>query len=55
MTSQDMKEYRSRRKLSQKALATALGMHWRTIQEYEAGQPIPRVVELALQALEGEG
>ena len=49
-----LKAYRSRRGLSQKALATELDIHWRSIQEYEAGNlPVPRTVELACIALEG--
>ena len=36
-----LKEERSKAKLSQSELAKALGVHWRTIQNWEKGSSIP--------------
>lgn len=48
-----MIDWRSRLKLSQIAAGQVLGLHRRTIQEYEAGNlTIPRVVSLACKQVE---
>lgn len=53
MDKQSLRDWRSRMDLTQRQAATTLDLHWRTIQEYEAGKlPIPRVVGLACRALE---
>lgn len=56
MERDQLKEWRQRLGLSQEAAGEALGLHRRTIQEYEAGNlPVPKVVELACKQLEQEG
>ena len=53
MEREELKAWRARLGLSQKAAAKALGVHWRSIQEYEAGNlPVPKLVELACKYLE---
>lgn len=50
-----LKEARTSAKLSQPALAEALGVHFRTVQNWEKGAtPIPASVSLALDKLFGE-
>lgn len=50
-----LKEARASAKLSQPALAKALGVHFRTVQNWEKGAtPIPTSVSLALDTLFGE-
>lgn len=50
-----LKEARTSAKLSQPALAEALGVHFRTVQNWEKGAtPIPISVSLALDKLFGE-
>lgn len=50
-----LKEARTSAKLSQPALAVALGVHFRTVQNWEKGAtPIPISVSLALDKLFGE-
>lgn len=50
-----LKEARTSAKLSQPALAEALGVHFRTVQNWEKGAtPIPTSVSLALDRLLGE-
>jgi transcriptional regulator with XRE-family HTH domain len=50
-----LKEVRTSAKLSQPALAEALGVHFRTVQNWEKGAtPIPTSVSLALDKLFGE-
>ena len=44
-----LKEARAQAKLSQVALADALGVHWRTVQNWEKGSPIPSSVVPALE------
>ena len=49
-----LKEARTSAKLSQPALAEALGVHFRTVQNWEKGAtPIPTSVSLALDNLFG--
>ncbi|MCB7127966.1 MAG: helix-turn-helix transcriptional regulator [Candidatus Brocadiales bacterium] len=56
MTPDELRAWRAERNLSQRALAERIGWHWRTIQEYEAGNmPIPRKFELAMIGLNHEG
>ncbi|MCG8207228.1 helix-turn-helix domain-containing protein [Tenacibaculum finnmarkense] len=38
----DIKEFRKKNKITQESLADLLGVSWRTIQNYEAGQKIPK-------------
>ena len=53
MRARELKAARARLGLSQAALAEALEVHRVTITVYEAGrQPIPRLVALAVEALE---
>ena len=53
MERDELKDWRIRLGLSQEAAAEALGLHRRTIQEYEAGNlPVPKVVGLACKQLE---
>lgn len=48
----ELKQWMSANGWSVRALAQALDINWRTVSRYRAGeQPIPRTVELALQAL----
>lgn len=55
MERQDMIEWRHRLGYSQIAAGQVLGLHRRTIQEYEAGNlTIPKVVSLACKQLESE-
>ena len=54
MTAEQLREWRTKLGLSQRTAATALGMHWRSVQDYEAGRTIPRVVELACKQVEAE-
>ena len=50
-----LKEARISAKLSQPALAEALGVHFRTVQNWEKGAtPIPTSVSLALDILFGK-
>lgn len=50
-----LKKARASAKLSQPALAEALGVHFRTVQNWEKGAtPIPTSVSLALDKLFGE-
>ena len=50
-----LKETRLKAGLSQTALAEALGVHFRTVQNWEKGAtPIPTSVSLALDKLFGE-
>ena len=50
-----LKEARTSAKLSQPALAEALGVHFRTVQNWEKGAtPIPKSVSLALDKLFGD-
>ena len=50
-----LKEARTSAKLSQPALAEALGVHFRTVQNWEKGAtPIPTSVSLALDKLFGD-
>ncbi len=52
MDPNDLRAWRAERGLSQRALAEAIGYHWRTIQEYEKGAiVIPRKFELVLIGL----
>ena len=56
MEPSDLRAWRAERGLSQRALAEAIGYHWRTIQEYEKGAiTIPRKFELVLIGLNHEG
>jgi len=52
MTSEQFKTKREILSFTQQQLADRLGLSKRIIQYYEAGQDIPRTVELALTALE---
>jgi transcriptional regulator with XRE-family HTH domain len=62
MTSEQFREWRQQLGLSQAAAARALGLGRSTIIDYERGKkrgtdraaPVPRVVELACQALQAE-
>ena len=55
MTSDQLRDWRKRLAMSQRKAAEILGLHYRTIQGYEAGNfDVPRVVELACKALEAE-
>ncbi len=50
-----LKKFRTSSKLSQPALAEALGVHFRTVQNWEKGvTPIPISVSLALDKLFGD-
>ena len=49
-----LKETRTKAKLSQSALAEMLGVHWRTIQNWEKGAVIPQASILALDKVFGE-
>lgn len=54
MTPLEFKAARNRLRMSQQALADALGRHRSIVARYEAGvYPVPKSVELALEALEG--
>ena len=54
-TKDSLKEERTKAKLSQTALADVLGVHFRTIQNWEKGTtPIPASVLPALDKLFGE-
>ena len=54
-TKDNLKEERTKAKLSQTALADELGVHFRTIQNWEKGTtPIPASVLPALEKLFGE-
>ena len=46
-----LKEERTKAKLSQAELAKALGVHWRTVQNWEKGTSIPTSVIPALDKL----
>ena len=48
-----LKEKRTEAKISQTALATMLGVHWRTVQNWEKGTSIPASVIPALDKLLG--
>ena len=50
-TKDTLKETRTRAKLSQVALAELLGVHWRTIQNWEKGAVIPQASLLALDKI----
>ena len=53
MRARELKQARTRLEMSQTALAEALGMSRSSVAQYEAGtQPIPKVVALAIEALE---
>lgn len=55
MTGDDLKHRREMLGYTQQSFAERLGLARRTVQYYESGEhPIPRTVELALQALELE-
>ena len=49
-----LKESRVKVKMSQKALADILGVHWRTIQNWEKGAVIPQASLFALDRVFGE-
>ena len=49
-----LKGARTQAKLSQAALAEALGVHWRTVQNWEKGSPIPSSVIPALEKILGQ-
>lgn len=51
MTGATFKAYRERLGLSQVNLTEHLGVSRRSVARYEAGEPIPLVVELAMQQL----
>jgi transcriptional regulator with XRE-family HTH domain len=54
MQAADLKNLRTALKLTQVRLAAELGISLRTLKRYELEeQPIPRVVELALQTVAG--
>ena len=53
-TKESLKESRVKAKMSQKALADILGVHWRTIQNWEKGAVIPQASVLALDRVFGE-
>ena len=53
-TKESLKESRVKAKMSQKALADTLGVHWRTIQNWEKGAVIPQASVLALDRVFGE-
>lgn len=53
-TKETLKESRVKAKMSQKALADILGVHWRTIQNWEKGAVIPQASLLALDRVLGE-
>lgn len=53
-TRETLKESRIKAKMSQKALADILGVHWRTIQNWEKGAVIPQASLLALDRVFGE-
>ena len=53
-TRETLKETRVKAKMSQKALADILGVHWRTIQNWEKGAVIPQASLLALDRVFGE-
>ncbi len=46
-----LKEYRTKAKLSQQALADAVGVHLRTVQNWEKGTTIPASVIPTLEKL----
>lgn len=46
-----LKEERTKTKISQAELAKALGVHWRTVQNWEKGTSIPTSVIPALDKL----
>ena len=53
MTADELKAWRKRSGMTQRSLANELGIHWRTVQEYEAGRlRVTKLVELALQSIE---
>jgi DNA-binding transcriptional regulator YiaG len=53
-TPADLKQWRKRHKLSLRKLAPLIDTHWVTIHRWELGaSPIPRMVELSLNYLEG--
>ena len=52
MDKDEFRDWRKRLGMTQIQAANALGMSRRSIIDYEHGQPIPRVVELASQAVE---
>ena len=55
MTGDELRAWRTRKALTQVQLAAQLEMTDRTIIDYESGErPIPRVVELAVRALDEE-
>ena len=53
-TKETIKESRIKAKLSQKDLASKIGVHWRTIQNWEKGAVIPQASLLALDRVFGE-
>jgi transcriptional regulator with XRE-family HTH domain len=53
--SDTLREARLSGKLTQSALAKELGVHWRTVQNWEKGKPIPISVIPALDKLLGTG
>ena len=55
MKAEDFRQWREARSMTQRQLAELLDMTARQLQHYEAGdRRIPRVVELALEALSGQ-
>ncbi len=53
MTPTELKAWRTENSLSQRALAKRVGWHWRSIQEYEAGNVvIPFKFEVALRGVQ---
>lgn len=54
MTPKSLKDWRERMNLSQVQLAKALGVHVITVARWETdARPIPKMLDLALEALEG--
>ena len=51
MTAKQLRKLLERAGLSQRAAALELGLNERTMRRYVAGEPIPRVVELAAKYL----
>ena len=54
MNATELRELLSEAGVTQRAAARELQINERTMRRYAAGEPIPRVVELALQQVFGE-
>ena len=56
MTPDELRAWRVAHRMSQPALADALGVHWQTVAHWEQGQrSIPPLLTLALKGIERKG